>query len=47
MNDKMNRINNLIKQDNLVKDEVIEDTLLDLANYCLLARASIELEKEE
>ena len=45
MNDKMNRINNLIKQGNLVKDEAIEDTLLDLANYCLLARASIELEK--
>lgn len=47
MNDKMNRINNLIKKDNLVKDEKIEDTLLDLANYCLLARADMELEKEQ
>lgn len=47
MNDKINRINNLIKQDNLVKDEAIEDTLLDLANYCLLARADMELEKEK
>jgi hypothetical protein len=46
MNDKINRINNLITNSNLVKDEAIEDTLLDLANYCLLARADIELERE-
>lgn len=46
MNDKMNRINTLIKKEAEVKDEKITDTLLDLANYCLLAVADMELEKE-
>jgi len=46
MNDKMNRINTLIKREAEVKDEKITDTLLDLANYCLLAVADMELEKE-
>ena len=34
--DKYNRINQLIESENKVKDESIEDTILDLANYCLL-----------
>ena len=46
MNDKMSRINTLIKREAEVKDEKITDTLLDLANYCLLAVADMELEKE-
>ena len=47
MNDKMNRINTLIKREAEVKDEKITDTLLDLANYCLLAVADMELDKNE
>ena len=38
MEDKLNRIEALIKnKENKVKDEKIEDTLLDLANYSILA----------
>lgn len=36
MSDKLQRITNLISQENSVQDEKIEDTLLDLANYSLL-----------
>lgn len=39
MTDKMCRINNLTKQEAQVKDETIQDTLLDLANYSLLFAA--------
>ena len=47
MNDKINRINSLIKkQKQEVTDESIKDTLLDLANYCLLAVADMELEEK-
>lgn len=34
--DKFNRIKSLSKKDNLVKDESIEDTLVDLANYSIM-----------
>lgn len=38
LSDKLNRLENLIRSDvQLVKDESINDTLLDLANYALLA----------
>lgn len=37
MSDKMNRLDNLIKSSNQeVKDESLQDTLLDLANYALM-----------
>lgn len=37
LSDKMNRFQSLIKNnDNLVKDETIEDTLLDMANYAIM-----------
>jgi len=37
MSDKLSRIANFTKNNELlVKDESVEDTLLDLANYCLL-----------
>lgn len=36
MCDKMNRIKSLINKENLVKDESIEDTLIDLANYSIM-----------
>lgn len=37
MNDKMERINTLYNNTGIAKvDEKLEDTLLDLANYCIL-----------
>lgn len=36
LEDKLNRFKNLIKTDAKVKDESIEDTLLDLANYAIM-----------
>ncbi len=37
MNDKMNRINKLYNNTKIARvDEKLEDTLLDLANYCIL-----------
>lgn len=45
MQDKMNRLKTLTKQEALVEDEKIEDTLMDLANYAILAL--IELKNKE
>ena len=46
MDDKMNRIKTLIKVgDASVTGEHIEDTLLDLANYAVLALTEIEYRK--
>lgn len=46
MDDKMNRIKTLNKiQDAAVRGEKIEDTLLDLANYAILALTEIEFRK--
>lgn len=36
LSDKLNRYKTLLKQEAKVKDESIEDTLLDMANYCIL-----------
>lgn len=36
MEDKMNRLDSLSKQEAQVKDESLIDTLLDLANYSIL-----------
>ena len=36
MEDKMNRLNSLESNEAMVKDEAIEDTLLDLANYSIM-----------
>ena len=36
MVDKISRVSNLLNKKNKVKDESIEDTLLDLANYSLI-----------
>lgn len=44
LNDKVNRLKTLTKNENLVKDESILDTLYDLANYSILT--IMELEKE-
>lgn len=48
MMDKFNRLNSFVKQGVCnVKDEKIEDTLLDLANYSLLMAGYIHDKKEE
>lgn len=36
MGDKMNRLESLTKKEAMVKDESVEDTLLDLANYAIM-----------
>lgn len=38
MEDKFNRIESLIKKEAKVADESISDTLLDLANYCIMTK---------
>lgn len=42
ISDKFTRIINLTKQDNHVQDEKIEDTLLDMANYCILFKLYLD-----
>lgn len=42
MSDKMSRIATLLKQDALVKDEKIKDTLQDLANYAMILAIYLE-----
>ena len=36
LEDKLNRLKSLIKAEALVKDESINDTLMDLANYAIM-----------
>ena len=45
MTDKLCRISNLTKNEAKVKDESIQDTLLDLANYSLLFSAFLQSKK--
>ena len=47
MQDKLNRIYNLAckNTDRKVEDEKVEDTLLDLANYAILALIELESDK--
>ncbi len=45
LDDKLRRYKQLIKQEAEVKDEGIIDTLLDMANYCIMT--VIELENKE
>ena len=45
LEDKLNRLKSLTKSDNKVKDESIEDTLMDLANYSIMAIIEKEDEK--
>lgn len=42
--DKINRLDSLMTKEQKVKDESILDTLIDLANYCIMTL--IELEEE-
>jgi hypothetical protein len=48
MMDKMSRIASFVQKGELqVKDESVQDTLLDLANYCALFAGVIEDEKNK
>jgi len=47
MSDKMSRICNLIDKENVVKDEKITDTLIDLANYCIILKCYLEVKNEK
>lgn len=48
MEDKLNRFQALIKnKEQCVKDESIRDTLMDLANYCLMTVLELEGGDEE
>ena len=42
LEDKINRLNNLMKNNNEVNYESIEDTLLDIAGYCVLSLIYLE-----
>ena len=42
LEDKFNRFKNLIKNQAQVKDETIEDTLLDLANYAIMTLVELK-----
>ena len=46
MNDKVQRLNNLIfeRKENLVKNESIEDTIMDLINYTILLYSYCKLD---
>lgn len=45
ISDKFTRIINLTKQDNHVQDEKITDTLIDMANYCILFKLYLDENK--
>lgn len=47
MEDKLNRARTLTQHNALVNDEKIEDTLLDLANYAVLAVIELKADKEK
>lgn len=47
MADKFQRIANLLHQDSAVKDETIEDTLIDLMNYANILLVYIQKERKE
>lgn len=45
--DKINRARTITTKEALVNDEKIEDTLLDLANYAILAAMELKIIREE
>lgn len=45
--DKLNRATTLNDKEALVDDESIKDTLMDMANYCVLAIQELENEEEK
>lgn len=45
--DKIKRVSNLLEKDPDVKDESIEDTLLDIMNYTNIILTAIQYEKDK
>jgi hypothetical protein len=45
LEDKLNRVKSLIKNEAAVKDESLIDTLMDLANYSIMTIIELEGEK--
>lgn len=44
LEDKLNRLKSLIKNEQMVMDESVEDTLIDLANYAIMTIIEKRLE---
>lgn len=44
--DKYSRFKSLIKSDQMVKDESIRDTLMDMANYCIMTVMEMDGEQK-
>lgn len=42
LDDKLNRFKTLIKAESKVKDESVRDTLIDLANYSIMAAMELD-----
>ena len=42
----MERLKSLVKKDAKVNDESVEDTLLDLANYCVMTVMHLKINKD-
>lgn len=47
LGDKINRIESLTKKESQVKDESIKDTLLDMANYCIMTLMWLNKQQKE
>jgi hypothetical protein len=46
MSDKMGRLETLCQKEAQVKEESIRDTLMDLANYCIMTVMELDAQKE-
>lgn len=47
LTDKLERFKTLLKQDMKITDEKITDTLLDMANYCIMTVIDMEYRKKD
>lgn len=47
MTDKMQRIANLLKRENKVSDENVEDTLIDLSNYAVILNCYLKVKNDQ
>lgn len=45
ISDKLSRATNLVEREGSVKDEAVTDTLIDMANYCVILAVMLEEKK--